>query len=259
MKKTLILSLILLAFSLPACADTIIFKDGMRVDAPHVWAENGEVRCEIGGIVFGYPKADVERIEKGRSEVKKAAATVIKVHKEVTVVPEKKISVPKKEAVSSKKETVVPEKEASVPKAPKAVSQKAAASPKIKKKVPSKEITAFKKKDPPKAASPQYASVPSFKVLINEDDTNPPAYIKLRRVLLVPRGLAKAQIRALLLSYEKKLRNELNAQKAKYKLIVVWAYDDFDRADEGAAGWVGMISNEQKAGKLFDNPELLIR
>jgi len=252
MKKTLILSLILLAFSLPACADTIIFKDGMRVDAPHVWAENGEVRCEIGGIVFGYPKADVERIEKGRSEVKKAAATVIKVHKEVTVVPEKKVSVPKKEAVSSKKE-------ASVPKAPKAVSQKAAASPKIKKKVPSKEITASKKKDPPKAASPQYASVPSFKVLINEDDNNPPAYIKLRRVLLVPRGLAKAQIRALLLSYEKKLRNELNTQKAGYKLIVVWVYDDFDMADEGAAGWIGMISNEQRTGELSEDPKLVIR
>jgi hypothetical protein len=259
MKKTLILSLILLAFALPAAADTIIFKDGMRVEAPHVWEENKEVRCEIGGIVFGYPKADVERIEKGRGEVKKAEATAIKVHKEVTVSPEKDTSAPKKEAVTSKKETVIPEKEASAPKEPKAVPRKAAAALMKKKVVSAKKMPASKKEKSPKAATPQYASIPTSKEIINEDDNNPPAYIKRRRVLLVPRGLAKSQIKALLLSYEKKLRNELNAQKAKYKLIVVWAYDDFERADEGAAGWIGMISNGQKAGELSDSPVLSIR
>ncbi len=261
MKKTLILSLILLAFSLPAAADTIIFKDGMRVEAPHIWEENKEVRCEIGGIVFGYPKADVERIEKGRStvKVKKPEATVIKVHKEVTVVPEKKASVFKKEAVASEKETVIPEKEVSVPKEPKAVPRKSAAAPMKKKATPEKKIPVSKKEKSPKAATPQYASIPTFKEIINEDDNNPPAYIKRRRVLLVPRGLAKSQIKALLLSYEKKLRNELNAQKAKFKLIVVWAYDDFERADEGAAGWIGMISNGQKAGELSEDPKLVIR
>jgi outer membrane biosynthesis protein TonB len=294
MKKTLILSLILLAFSVPASADTIIFRDGMRVDAPYAWEESGEVKCEIGGIVFGYPKADVVRIEKGLSGGKKAAATLLEVHKEVTVVPEKETAtqqkdttgphkkpampeqepvtpkkkatvskketaVPQKEAVTSKKETVIPKKEASVPREPKAALQKAASTSKKKKGVPGKEIPASKKENPPKAVVSQYAGIPSFKEVINEDDNNAPVYIKRRRVLLIPRGLAKARIRALLLSYEKKLRNELNAQKAKYKLIVVWAYDDFDRADEGAAGWAGMISNEQKAGKLFDNPELLIR
>ena len=280
MKKTIILTFILLVFYLPADADTIFFKDGMRVDAPRVWEENEEVRCEIGGIVFGYPKADVERIEKGQIGVKKTAATVIKVHKEVTVVPEKgtatrqkttaspdkkpalptqKQVVPKKEVVSSKKETVIPEKEASVTKAPKAVPKKAAVAPMKKKAVPVKKIPAAKKESPPKEAAPQYASIPSFKEMINEDDNNPPAFIKRRRVLLVRRGLTKAQIRALLLSYEKKLRNELSAQKAEYKLIVVWVYDDFEKADEGAAGWVGMISNEQKTGELSDNPVLSIR
>lgn len=261
MKKTLILSMMLLAFSLPAAADTIIFKDGMRIEAPHVWQENEEVRCEIGGIVFGYPKADVERIEKGRStvKVKKAGATVIKVHKEVTVVPEEKASAPKKEEAAAKKETGIPEKEASVPKKPKAVSQKATATPMKKKAVPAKKMPASKKEKPSKTASPQYASIPMFKEIINEDDNNPPAYIKRRRVLLVARGLPKDQVKALLLSYEKKLRNELNAQKAKYKLIVVWAYDDFEMADEGAAGWIGMISNEQKSGELSDQPKLLIR
>ena len=261
MKKTLILSMILLAFSLPAAADTIIFNDGMRIEAPHVWQENEEVRCEIGGIVFGYPKADVERIEKGRStvKVKKAEAAVIKVHKEVTVVPEEKASVPKKEAVAAKKETGIPEKKASVPKKPKAVSQKAAATPMKKKAVPAKKMPVSKKEKSPETASPQYASIPMFKEIINEDDNNPPAYIKRRRVLLVARGLAKPRIKALLLSYEKKLRNELNAQKARYKLIEVWVYDDFDRADEGAAGWIGMISNGEKAGQLSDNPKLVIR
>jgi hypothetical protein len=294
MKKTLVLALILLAFSLPATADTIIFKDGMRVDAPDVWEENGEVKCEIGGIVFGYPKADVERIEKGRSGAKKEATSVLKVHKEATVVPEKEsatrqkgtaspdkkpaisgkrpaapkkkaivvkkeTSAPKKKAMVSKKETVIPKKETPLTVNMKAVPDKAASPPKKKKAASAKEMPAPKKASPPNEAPSQYSSIPSFKEIINEDDNNPPAYIKRRRVLLVSRGLAKARIRALLLSYEKKLRNELNAQKARYKLIVVWAYDDFDRADEGAAGWVGMISNGQKTGELSETPELVIR
>lgn len=75
---------------------------------------------------------------------------------------------------------------------------------------------------------------------------------------MVPRGLTKARVRMLLLSYEKKLRDELNGQKADYKQIVIWAYDDFDRADEGAGGWVGMISNRSPSGELTDAPELLI-
>ena len=52
MKKTLILFLALLSFSLSAAADMNIFKDGVRVEAPCVWEENEEVCCEIGGIVF---------------------------------------------------------------------------------------------------------------------------------------------------------------------------------------------------------------
>lgn len=35
--------------------------------------------------------------------------------------------------------------------------------------------------------------------------------------------------------------------------------DDFEMADEGAAGWIGMIFNEQKAGELSEVPELVIR
>jgi hypothetical protein len=260
MKKTLILSMILLAVSLPAAADTIIFKDGMRIEAPDVWVENEEVRCEIGGIVFGYPKADVERIEKGRStvKVKKAEAAAIKVQKEVTVVTEEKASVPQKEE-AAKKQTGISEKNASAHRAKKTVTPKAAVTPKKKTVAPVKKIPAAEMKKSPKTAPPQYAAIPSFKEIINEDDNNPPAFIKRRRVLLVPRGLPEPQIRALLLSYEKKLRTELNAQKAGYKLIIVWVYDDFEKADEGAAGWIGMISNGQKAGELSEVPELVIR
>ena len=294
MKKTLILSMILLAFYLPAAADTIIFKDGMRVDASRIWVEKKEVRCEIGGIVFGYPKADVERIEKGRSGVKKTAATVIKVHEEVKAVPEKETAVqqkssaspdkkpgipkrkqmpsPEKEVVSKKEaspspkktvaaktKTVIPEKKAPVHKESKTAPAKAAVAPTKKKVTPVKKIPAAEMKKSSKTAPPQYAAIPSFKEIINEDDNNPPAFIKRRRVLLVPRGLPEPQIRVLLLSYEKKLRNELNAQKAEYKLIAVWVYDDFEKADEGAAGWLGMITNEQKSGDLSDNPKLVIR
>jgi hypothetical protein len=276
----------LLTFSLPAAADSIIFKDGMHIETSDIWEENEEVKCEIGGIVFGYPKSDVARIERGGGKAGRAATDVLEVHKQVTVVPEKETagpakkpafsgqksaalkkkplvskkgtSAPEKQAKASKREPVIPEKKSSATGEKRVVAQKATSDP-TDKAVVAKETQVTKKKRPPKATAPRYAGIPSFKEIINEDDNNPPVYIKRRRVLLVPRGLTKAQIRALLLSYEKKLRNELNNRKAEYKLIVVWVYDDFERADEGAAGWVGKISNQQKSGKLSDNPELVIR
>jgi hypothetical protein len=237
MKKKLAFSLILLAFPLMVCADTIIFKDGMRLEVSEVWEKDGEIKCKIGGFVFGYPKAEVKRIEKGqigRKEEpvgrkkepvgrKEEPAPIQEVHEKVTAIP-------KKEPASLKK-----------------------------KAIQKKEGPAPKKEKAKKAVAPEYAKIPAFKVLINEDDNNPPAYIKRRRVLLVRKGLTKDQIRTLLLSYEKKLRNELKAQSAKYKLIVVWAYDDFYKADEGAGGWVGMISNDPKTGGLSDNPKLSIK
>jgi hypothetical protein len=266
MKKTFFLVMILLAFSMRTAADSIIFKDGMRVDAPDVWEEDGEIKCEIGGIVFGYPKTDVLRIEKGRDGAEKTSTNVLKVHQQMTTrvseketanrqkdtsSPAKKPALPWQKPVNPKKKTVFSKKETPA-------RQKAASNPK-QAAVAAKERPVAKKKNPPGAVEPQYSSIPSFREIINEDDNNPPAYIKCRRVLLVPRGLTETQIRALLLSYEKKLRNELNNRKAKYKLIVVWAYDDFERADEGAAGWMGKISNGQKTGKLSENPELVIR
>jgi hypothetical protein len=287
MKKALIIGLILASFSLPAAADMIIFKDGMRIDAPHVWETNGEVMCEIGGIVFGYPKSDVERVVKDSSTQKKEATPVRIVGDRVIEAPEKQDvsrSDPKpalkkipsisqhKQAASQKKKviskteqaapgkkTLPPKREISELKKPATVMLSAPPALKKEKKASQKHISTPKKTPVKKAAASQPARIPSFKMIINEDDSNPPAYIKRRRVLLVDPGLAKPQIRALLLSYEKTLRKELSAQQANYKTIIVWAYDDYKKADEGAAGWAGMITNKQKSGILSDNPELRIK
>jgi hypothetical protein len=257
--KKLALSLVLLAFPLMVCADIIIFKDGMQVEVPEVWEKDGEVKCKVGGIVFGYPKDEVERIEKGQIDRKKEPAPIQAVPEKVTPIPKKDTASLKKKTAVSGKEAPAAQKEVSVPQKDKTVLKKAALAPQEKKAIPKKEEPAPKKEKAKKAVAPEHAKIPTFKVLINEDDNNPPAYIKRRRVLLVSRGLEKADIRAMLLSYEKKLRNELKAQSSEYKLIIVWAYDDFYKADEGAAGWVGKISNGQKTGKLSDNPELLVK
>jgi len=286
MKKIISLGFILLAFPLWAFADTIVFKDGMRVDAARVWQQDGEVQCEINGIVFGYPKADVKRIEKNGSGGQTAETLTLEVHKEeATVIPKKQAAVPKKNKAAPEKEAAAPAKDAVSAGKQAATSKTQTAGPAKKPAPPGSEASirepaktpstkseplvqketggkaaapTVQEKKAEKAAPAQYASIPAFKEIINEDDRNPPVYIKLQRVLLVPRGLKKAQIKNLLLSYEKKLRDELNAQTAEYKQIVIWAYDDFGRADEGAGGWVGMISNEPQTGKLSDAPKLLI-
>ena len=58
MKKIFILSLFLLTFSLIASADTIIFKDGKRLETSRAWVENDQVKCDIVGIVIDYPKKE---------------------------------------------------------------------------------------------------------------------------------------------------------------------------------------------------------
>ena len=50
----------------PIAADTIVFKDGTRVEAVKVWEEGGEVKCKMAGVVIGYPKKDVKRIIRQR-------------------------------------------------------------------------------------------------------------------------------------------------------------------------------------------------
>ena len=49
-----------------ASADTIIFKDGKRLETSRAWVENDQVKCDFAGIVIGYPKKDIKQIEKGK-------------------------------------------------------------------------------------------------------------------------------------------------------------------------------------------------
>lgn len=50
---------------LPANADIIYFKDGMKTICQEAaWEENGEIKCEYAGWVISYQKNDIERIEK---------------------------------------------------------------------------------------------------------------------------------------------------------------------------------------------------
>ena len=61
---TITLTIFLMLPSL-ASADTIIFKDGMRVgDIGRTWKEDGQVKWATSGITIGYPEEDVERVEK---------------------------------------------------------------------------------------------------------------------------------------------------------------------------------------------------
>ena len=51
-------------------ADAIHFKDGMRtVCHGRAWEENNTVFCEYDGGILSYPKADVDRVEKGPAPV----------------------------------------------------------------------------------------------------------------------------------------------------------------------------------------------
>jgi hypothetical protein len=63
MKKLLIL-IFLLILSTPFIvqADTIIFKDGKKVQTKKAWTEGNQVKCYLDGIIFGYPKNDIKEI-----------------------------------------------------------------------------------------------------------------------------------------------------------------------------------------------------
>ncbi len=62
---TLFLSILLCPFYL--FADTIILKNGMRLDVEKVWKEDGKVKYKAFGIVYSYPEEDVEKILKETS------------------------------------------------------------------------------------------------------------------------------------------------------------------------------------------------
>jgi len=68
MKKLLLILLAAVLFPLIASADTIVLKNGMRFESEKVWEEDDEIKCYRDGLVVGFPKDDVERIEKTSSE-----------------------------------------------------------------------------------------------------------------------------------------------------------------------------------------------
>lgn len=61
-KYLIILILLLIAFS--AAADTIVLKNGKRVEVDMAWEENDRVKGSLSGANLSYPKSEVERIER---------------------------------------------------------------------------------------------------------------------------------------------------------------------------------------------------
>ncbi len=57
------LILMLIAVDASLQADTVFFKDGMRLDVERAWEENGEVCVEMYGSVCRFPKENIRRIE----------------------------------------------------------------------------------------------------------------------------------------------------------------------------------------------------
>ena len=54
----------LLCINTPLFADTIVMKDGRRIEAEQVWLENGMVRYKKYGTIIGVPKEQVARVDK---------------------------------------------------------------------------------------------------------------------------------------------------------------------------------------------------
>ena len=70
MKKVLIMALLLGLPCAFAIADTIILKNGTRIETLGTWEEGDEIKYFIRGGIADFPKEDVERIEEGEIENK---------------------------------------------------------------------------------------------------------------------------------------------------------------------------------------------
>jgi len=74
MKKIPVLFCICLLYVISASSDTIVLKNGMRLHSKKVWEENGEIKCNMRGLVVGFPKKDVVRIEKDQKKEERRSA-----------------------------------------------------------------------------------------------------------------------------------------------------------------------------------------
>jgi hypothetical protein len=69
MKVVVVAYLFLNLILLPVNADIIYFKDGMKtICQDKAWEEDDQIKCEYAGWVLTYPKADVLRVLKTRTE-----------------------------------------------------------------------------------------------------------------------------------------------------------------------------------------------
>lgn len=72
MKKVLLIFLIVFLSPLLSGADTVILKNGMRFEADKIWQEGNEIKCFRNGIVIGFSKDDVERIDRTANQMPQA-------------------------------------------------------------------------------------------------------------------------------------------------------------------------------------------
>ena len=64
MKKFLATFFLFVLSPLWGYADTLVLKNGMRFDSKQIWEQNGEIKCNVKGVVLGFPKKDVLHIER---------------------------------------------------------------------------------------------------------------------------------------------------------------------------------------------------
>jgi cytochrome c556 len=65
MKNRLLVTVFLvIAFPLFTCADTLVLKDGTRIEVKNYWEEDGQIKFQKYGSVIGYPKSNILMIEK---------------------------------------------------------------------------------------------------------------------------------------------------------------------------------------------------
>ena len=64
--KNFLISFVLSILLLPsfASADTIVLKNGRRIENVRVWREDGQIKCYRFGSLIGYLKENVQRIEE---------------------------------------------------------------------------------------------------------------------------------------------------------------------------------------------------
>lgn len=61
LNRILIFSLILSFYSI-ATADTIVLKNGRRIEVEKVWEDGGQIKGSVYGATIGYPKDQVKNI-----------------------------------------------------------------------------------------------------------------------------------------------------------------------------------------------------